>query len=348
MFSQLIRNEIREKAIQIEKLGTLPVEIIDYAMDQKLFKLFVPTELGGKMLDLPDAVRVFQEASAIDGSFGWLVTIGSGGNMFVPNFKEQACEELFNPKEAVIAGSGHANGIAVKTENGYLVTGEWKYCSGANYASMFTANSKLDETDEMITCIFLPDQVEIIKDWDAFGLKGTGSHSIRVENAFIPTERTFDLMHQANEHIGLVHTFPFVQFSQSSFAAVCLGIGQSFFEESNRILTENKEWWSTGEINKYELIKELIKKELQRFNQIEKDFHLTLTALWEIHRQKETLNDAELINFSNVCKEVAATTLDCTNRLFRHFGMEAVMQSSHLNRIWRNLHTASQHTFLIP
>ncbi|WP_438315291.1 acyl-CoA dehydrogenase [Sporosarcina sp. FA9] len=348
MFNESILEDVKAQGALIEKLGTLPDELLQFAYDEKLFKCFVPVELGGKMLELPEAVRVFQEVSALDGSFGWLVAIGSGGNAFVPNFKEQTCIELFSPKEAVIAGSAHSTAIAVKVDGGYRVTGEWRYCSGASYASMFTANSKLEGTEDIVTCIFTPDQVDVIKDWDAFGLKGTGSHTIRVENAFVPIERTFDLMKHANEFGSFVHTFPFVQFSQSSFAAVSLGIGQGFFEEARRILESSKDRWSIGEDNKYEAITAVLDKELLKYHQIETVFYSKLEELWETHKGGNVLKDADLNNFSMVCKEAAETTIGCANHLFRHFGMEAVMESSPLNRIWRNLHTASQHTFLTP
>ncbi|MFD1929290.1 acyl-CoA dehydrogenase family protein [Sporosarcina siberiensis] len=348
MFNESIREEIKAQGAAIEKLGTLPDDLLQFAYEEKLFKCFVPVELGGKMLELPEAVRVFQEASALDGSFGWLVAIGSGGNAFVPNFKEETCRELFSPKEAVIAGSAHSTAIAVKENGGYRVTGEWRYCSGAPYASMFTANSKLEGTEEIVTCIFTPDQVDVIQDWDAFGLKGTGSHTIRVENAFVPIVRTFDLMKNANEFGDIVHTFPFVQFGQSSFTAVSLGIGQGFFEEARRILEANKEQWSKDGNDKYEAITSILDEELVTYDQIEGVFYSTLQEIWQTHKDGEMLEEADLNNFSKVCKEAADTTIGCANRLFRHFGMEAVMESSDLNRIWRNLHTASQHTFLTP
>lgn len=348
MFNESIREKIKSQAALIEEKRTLPDELLEIAYDEKLFKLFVPTYLGGRMLELPEAIRLFQEASAIEGSFGWLVTIGSGGNMFVPHFKEETCQQLFSPKEAVIAGSGHPTAIARKTEGGYYVSGEWKYCSGAPYASMFTANSKLENTEEIITCIFKPSQVNILEDWDAFGLKGTGSHSIQVENVFVPDERTFDLAKQANDFGEFVHTFPFVQFSQATFSGVCLGLGQSFFEEASHLIQLKKERWLNFDTSKYDKVNRLLNEELNQFKQKEREFYTALDLLWTKHTNKEILNEEELQNFSNQCKELAVVTIESSNELIRHFGMEAVMETSQLNRIWRNLYTASQHTFLAP
>ncbi|MHA6259122.1 acyl-CoA dehydrogenase family protein [Sporosarcina sp. CAU 1771] len=346
MFDESIRELIKNQGALIESQGELPEEILQFAYDEKLFKCFLSKELGGLDLELPDAVRVFEEASEMDGSFGWLVAIGSGGNMFAPNFKKSTCLELFTVEEALIAGSAHSTANAVKEDGGYRVTGEWRYCSGASHASMFTANSKVEGTDEIVTCIFILAQVEVIKDWDAFGLKGTGSHTIRVENAFVPMDRIFDLTKHENEFSSLVHTFPFVQFGQSSFTAVSLGIGQSFFEEVKVILESNEESWSKGD--KFEVVTAIVNEKLLDFTQIKDAFYSALEELWEAHTDGKPLDELHLNNFSKVCKEAAEVTIDSTNQVIRHFGMEAVMESSRLNRIWRNLYTASQHTFLTP
>lgn len=137
--------QIKERGLEFEQLRKLPQDVLDYIYEQKLFKLFTSKELGGKDLDLVAGVKVFQQMSALDGNFGWLITIGTGGNAFIPTFSPNVCEKIFMPKEAVIAGSGYPTGIAVKEAGGYVVTGQWKYCSGSNYASTFTMNCFIEE-----------------------------------------------------------------------------------------------------------------------------------------------------------------------------------------------------------
>ena len=122
----------------MENTGELSSEILDIIYNNGLFKLFVPKELGGKMLSLPEGLKVFEEASRINGSFGWLVTIGTGGGFFVPYYPINGMrQQLFSDKKAVIAGSGTASGIAKKVDGGYRVTGKWKYCSGSVHVNDF-------------------------------------------------------------------------------------------------------------------------------------------------------------------------------------------------------------------
>ena len=340
--------KIRDMAEHIEKTGILPQNLLQLAFDEKLFKLFMPIELGGRMLELPKAIRIFQEVSSVDGSFGWLVTIGSGGNMFVPNIDPQHGLELFSPAEAVIAGSGYPSGKAYKNSDGYRVTGEWKYCSGASYATIFTMNSIVIEdgktTDEVISLIMVPKQVQVIEDWDAFGLRGTGSHTIKVEDEFVPFTRTFSISKQKNNLGGLVHTFPFVQFSQSSFTAVCLGIGQNFLQEARKIADQKKE----NGMENYGTLSILIEKQVRQFKDAEQQFHTLLDKLWKVHVKEIELLDTDLERFTQVCKDSVETTFNCANSLARYLGMDMVRESTTLNRIWRDLYTAGQHVFLTP
>lgn len=348
MLSEDLSKIIRSASSQIEQEGTLPDDLMQVADEEKFFKLFIPEELGGRDLSLPEAARVFQDTSFEDGSFGWLTTIGSGGNLFLENMTEGQAKELFTPADAVIAGSGHATGEAHAGSHGYRVSGEWRYCSGAPYASMFTANTIIwrdgEETEEMRACIFMPDQVEIVEDWNAFGLKGTGSHTIRVKEAFVPFDRTFSVVEKQNSLGSPVHSFPFVQFSQVSFASVCLGLGARFLEEAHTLAERAKSQWTA---EKSATTVRLLDEQQTRFNEAVQLFHTAVERRWDMHLNGR-LDDHELKQLSAVCMETTDIAVDCAVQLFRRLGMAAVLEDSPVNRAFRDLWTAGQHGFLTP
>ncbi|MBA4535991.1 acyl-CoA dehydrogenase [Bacillus aquiflavi] len=352
MFTQLEIATIKNKAHQIEKAGTLPADILQLIYEKKLFKLFLPAELGGKQLELLEALKVFQKSAAIDGNFGWLVTIGSGGNIFSPYIEENVCEILFRPKTAVIAGSGYPTGRAIKTDNGYNVSGQWKYCSGANYATVFTANCFVEVdgvlTDKIISCILMPEHVQVVQDWDAYGLKATGSHTIKVNNVSISKNFTFSLFEQKSDYAGIVNSFPFLSFSEASFTAICLGIGEDFYREAREVIERKKVESLKNDSDRYELMVNIIEEKFTAFKQAEKQFYSMVSKTWGKHQQGEVLSERNLQQFTAVCKNSVSNIIDSVNALIRYFGMEAVKESAPLNRIWRNLYTAGQHIFLTP
>ncbi|MCW1927324.1 acyl-CoA dehydrogenase family protein [Bhargavaea beijingensis] len=334
---------IRAHSEEMDRTRAVPQNLLDYLIEEKLFKLFVPEQLGGRMLGLPEALSVFRHVSHSDGNAGWLTTIGSGGGMFVPNMTEDTAHELFSPASAVIAGSGFPAGTAVPAEGGYRVSGEWKYCSGAPYASMFTANCTIEGTDTIRSMTLMPDQVEVLGDWNAFGLRATGSHSIRVTDAFVPENRTFSIFEPQNTLAGPVHSFPFVPFSVASFTSVCLGIADHFYEEA-RSLGEKK--WPGADRQAF-VLGELEQHEREHGKQAG-SFETAVRNAWTRHLAGEEMTAEEEQHLIRTAKTAAGTARSGVQSAIRHFGMDAVMEQSPLNRIWRDLSTAAQHTFLLP
>lgn len=341
---------IKERGQGIEQLGQLPIDILEAIYEQKLFKLFTPKELGGKDLNLLEGMKVFQQMSALDGNLGWLVTIGTGGNAFIPTFNQEICKKIFSPRNAVIAGSGYPTGTAVQMEGGYRVSGQWKYCSGADYATTFTMNCFVKHegirADQIISCSVEREHVEILHDWRAMGLKATASHTISIQNAWVPQEATFQLGAIHNNYGSFVHSFPFGTFAEASFLSVCLGITENFLEQTSIMIKQKSNDPSRAE--RMGTLQSLLMQQQKNFKQLEEQFYAILTQYWERHKAGHDLTDVELQQFSQMSKDSATSCVDIANSFIRNLGMEAITETSSINRIWRNLYTAAQHGFLTP
>lgn len=341
---------IKDRGLEIEELGRLPKDIVELIYEQQLFKLFTAKELGGKDLELLEGIKVFQQMSALDGNFGWLVTIGTGGNAFIPTLTKEVGEKIFSPRNAVIAGSGYPSGIAVKVVGGYRVTGQWKYCSGADYATTFTMNCFVEDegirTDKIISCSVNCDQVEVLNDWRAMGLKATASHTIRVQDVWVPEEETFQLGIIKNKYGSAVHSFPFGAFAEASFVSVCLGITENFLEEASVLVKQMK--YDPSSTERMGAIQFLLMQQQKNFKQLEERYYLMLNEYWKKHKEGHELTEEALQQFSRISKDTAAACVDIANSLIRRLGMDAITETSSINRIWRNLYTAAQHSFLTP
>src|SRR5215212_3974820 len=123
-----------------EQSKALPAEQLALLHRHRLFKLFVPESLGGGQKSLPEALGIIEDCALLDGNIGWLVNIGSGGGYFAGCYSKEVAQQLFSPSNAVLAGSGYP-GKARKVDDGYAVSGSWNYCSGAGYATFFTASA---------------------------------------------------------------------------------------------------------------------------------------------------------------------------------------------------------------
>ncbi|GEL76743.1 hypothetical protein [Tenuibacillus multivorans] len=348
MFSQKDIQLIRSQSREIESSGELTREILELIYEKKLFKLFVPNELNGNMTPFPEAIKIFEDAAYIDGSFGWLVQIGSGAGFFVTTMNPKVAKDIFSKRDIYIAGSDRPSGTARKVDGGYIVNGEWKFASGSKNATIFTANCQIEVDGEIVgmakAFTFTAEQVEIIEDWEAFGLKGTNSHTFRVQDVFVPEEYTFDVMKPHFHYDDPVYHYPFLPFSVANIASTTIGIAKHFFEEARAYAGKKKETWDP---NRYETVIEKIKQSEQPYIKDVQAFYQSIEQSWDTHLNGETVTDDQLIDIMTKSQEVAHSAVSGAQVIFRYLGMDAIMESTELNRIYRDLHTASQHKLLV-
>lgn len=348
MFDDKTIQLIRSQVVQMEKLGQLTPEVLEIIYEKRLFKLFIPDELNGRMTSFPEAIQLFEDAAWIDGSFGWLVQIGSGAGFFVTTMKEKLAAEVFTKQDVYIAGSDRPNGIAKKVDGGYIVTGSWPFCSGSMHATIFTANCILETDDDRNGTIqafaFTPEQVKIEQDWHAFGLKATNSYTIHVKDAFISEERVFDAYHPHFYYDDPVFHYPFVPFAEANIAATTIGIARHFFDEARAFaLTKKKNWGSA----RYTFVTNKIEEMEPPFNAAVRAFHQAVEQSWMTHVSRKECSEEELQAISKQSKVAAQHAVHGAQMLFRYLGMDAIMENTNINRIYRDLHTASQHKLLV-
>lgn len=346
-------NIIRERAKHMEAEGTVDSEVLAKLVERKLFKLFVPKQLGGLMATLPEAVEQFEESAWLDGSIGWTVTIGAGGGFFVPFLPPQTAMELFTPADAVIAGSGMPSGTAKAVEGGYIVSGTWRYCSGSRHATFFTANAVIDDghaTPDSPTIkafAMLPEQVRIVPDWNAFGLKATDSHSIEVAEAFVPNDRCFSLLQPYETYKHAIYEYPFAAFAAVSFAAVTLGIGRHFLDEAEQLLEQNRISWDESKPGRTAFMDVLISEGRCAYMEANRSYRFHVERSWQELMEQGAVSE-ELANECILQSKSAAQAMrQMADSILPYLGMGAIMQHSTINQIWRDLHTACQHSSLI-
>lgn len=344
---------IRERSEEADREKSLPSHWIDFIVKQQLFKLYVPKSLNGNMTTLPAAIRLIEDASWIDGNFGWSIMIGSGGGFFAPFFDSETAVRVYSPQEAVIAGSGTPSGVAKRVPGGYIVSGQWKYCSGASYASVFTANCRVIENENNSNELtfrafaFRSHQVQITKDWNSFGLRATESHSFSVKDLFVPDDMTFDILSE-KKFSDPIYRYPFLQFAQLTTVSVTVGLGRRLLEEVKKWFVQNQENWETTNRDKFFFVMERLRKSQATFDEAILHYHHALDSSWSVIAENGSLSDEEWMHVTKVCKHVARVALQCAERLFPYTGIPALMETSVINRTWRDLQTAAHHSLLTP
>ncbi|MFZ6053277.1 acyl-CoA dehydrogenase family protein [Halocola ammonii] len=350
-FSEEEIQQIQEDASKAEATGQLKRDQLAVIYDHGLYKVLLPNEVGGKNLSLPEAADVFRKSSYVDGSFGWAVTIGAGGNFFFDFMEPKVAKEVFSSKEALIAGSGIPLGLATPEKDGFRITGKWKYCSGSPQASAFTFNCFVtdengEKTDQVKSFVLRPDQIEIEKDWNALGLKATASHTVKVNNAFVTSDRMFDISQPQVNSGSLFFKYPFLEFARVSFAAVVLGLGEAFIEKAQQLAEESKSNWQQPFPDRFPKVKRMLNEQDNEMKFLRKAFFERVEKSWEELEQEGAVSDKLAKSVSEQCFETVNQVQQRTAKIFPWLGMSVLFPENEINRIWRDLQTAGQHILL--
>ena len=152
--SQLLQPEwteiIRSEATTAERTGLLQPKQLQLIYQQQWFKLLVPEVYSGYQKSLPEMVQLEESLAWADGSFGWVVTLCSGAGWFAGFMPVKEASAIFENPKVCLAGSGASNGTATISGNGFVLNGSWKYASGAQHATHFTANCVVKEAQETV------------------------------------------------------------------------------------------------------------------------------------------------------------------------------------------------------
>lgn len=332
---------IRSKALEAEQLGRLHKDQLDCIYKNKWFKIFVPVQYGGLGLTLPEVVRIEEALAWVDGSTAWVVTLCSGAGWFIGFVNEKIAEEFFREDSICIAGSGAPTGFAEEMGEGYQVTGEWKYASGSLDATAFTFTCKVKHNDEIVmnhdgtpqiaTFIVHATKVKIHHTWNSMGMVATGSHSFSIVKLVIPKEQCFVIDPIYSVIKNTVYQYPFLQLAETTLTANISGMAIRFLELAEHLIAKDKQ-------------NQIVDTRAQ-LNLLRRDFFTTIEDSWEALVNGEIPSQL-LSSVSKASLELVGQARKIVNHLHPYCGLAATSSGSEINRVWRNFHTATQHSLL--
>ncbi len=338
---------LRDNAFEAENTGSLHEDQLNEIYRQKWFKMFMPKSMGGLEFSLAEVLRTEEALASADGSTAWVVTLCSGAGWFVGFLDPSLSEEIASTPKACIAGSGAPTGTATVTRNGYTIQGEWKYASGAFYATMLTANCVIvkdggpalndDGTPLVRAFVFRRSEVEIEKTWSSMGMVATGSHAFKVQKLHVPHTRCFEI-NAAKARIPLaIYQYPFVQLAETTLAVNYSGLAHRFIELCGDIFEVRSQ-------SQKNIPHNLHSDAAHTLLRARTDFYEAVDISWSHCSRMTQIPDLVLRKVSDTSHALYKTSLALVSNLYPFAGMAAADPRTELNRVWRNLFTASQHT----
>jgi len=326
------------KQQNLKPQGKLSRQALEKHYQTKLFKMFLAKNHNGLALNLDKGAKWIENASFLDGNWGWLLGIGVGGAYFADYCTEEIAQKYFTPKEALVAGSGKPCNQATPAARGYVISGSWKYCSGSEQASIFTAVTIQEGKPK---ALIIPTHLANIKrDWNAIGLPLTCSHSFEVKEVLIPENHFFDLSKTPRGNDYSFSSYPFLSFAMACFSPVITGITKSLLEDISLFVRQKQVAWKTYQPKRYGLISLKIEEMDTHIKSFSSQFYHQLNKSWKNHLQQQPTLDDDVINTG---QRLADYCYEESFKLIPLLGMLAIENNTNIQKQFTDLQTAYQH-----
>ena len=223
--------ELRKLSAGSEAARRMTPEIETLLHESGLFRFMQPKRFGGMELPFVAYLDLPEMLGRADASIGWNFANLSVHHWMLALYDPKAQEEVWgdNPDALIASGIAYPQGKARKVEGGVVLSGLWNFSSSVEPSGWNMLACIVRDGEKVIDhrmCLLPASDYEILPDWDTMGMRGTGSHSVKVNEVFVPEHRALS-MYTARGGPTFpgykLHTNALYQVPLSSLGTHCLG-----------------------------------------------------------------------------------------------------------------------------
>ena len=345
---------IREHADEAERQRHLPAPVAEAFAREGLYRLAGTLDIHGADADPMTQIGVIEAVSRIDGSAGWNLMIGiETFGLIGPGFKGR-CPELISDPATIMASSTAAVGRAQRDGEGWRVSGQWQFVSGIHNAHLFGATVRLydDDGDEPIDegnryAVVPAGEFEIVDTWHVGGLRGSGSHDVRLANVFVPDSRIIAPI-GGNAASTPQLRLPLGNRLAYNKAAVALGIARAGVDAFVELATNKQPRFTRRPLRDRPFAQRAIALAEARLIGCRAALMELSTASWQTVTAGDEVSAHDRAVFQLVASDAARAAVQVVETLCEAAGTSANQLGEPLERIARDVRVVRQHATVAP
>ena len=182
--------DLRRWSVESRAAGDLSCPLVGALRSHGLFRLAQPTSVGGWELDPIAQIGIVEVLSSIDAAIGWAVCIGADTGFYASRLRDPTA--LTRDIDAITAGYNTPSGSAARSSGGYILNGRWPTATMIAHADVAVAGFSDPASGAELVAVLAQTQFMAQRDWQSFGMQGTGTHSYDIHDEFVPDQLVFD------------------------------------------------------------------------------------------------------------------------------------------------------------
>lgn len=337
--------EVAERKGEFTALGHVPRDMVERFKAVGIYRAGTPRCFGGDAMAPADFLRIVVRIAAVDGSAAWVASFGSA-NTYLAALPQATQAHIYaDGPDQVFAGALYPPQPAVRGDDGWRVSGQWKFASGCKGASWLGVGIGGGPGVKPLAAILPAAQVEIVENWNVVGLEGTGSHDLRVDDQFVADDWTFARGSAAVIDEPL-YRYPAVCYQAQVHAAVNLGLAEAALAIVNDMSAGKVTTTGAPRVADRAYFRIELAKAEAAYRSARAWFFEAAEAVYAsiVAGAPVTPEQVGLLKLS--ATQAAQVSADVVRDAYRLGGMASIYSTHPLQRIVRDSMVVTQHAFL--
>ena len=341
---------VAEHRGEFDSNGRLPDDLFEQLATLGLFRLLLPSSVGGPGLSALEFMDVVEAASALDGTIGWLVGNGGGMARVGAYLPAESVREIFDDPLAFVVSSTGAVGRAVRVAGGYSVSGRWPFGSGSPHGTWFSPICAVEQNGQAtgeVIFVYAPRKDVVLHDnWRVSGLCATGSVDFELGEVFIP-DRFAHVFQPEPTQPGTLYRLPTRSIFTWTVATVPLGIAAGAIDDFATTAGSAKRRGDSVPLAERDLNQSQLGQVLARTAASRAYLRHTMGTMLDGIEAGIGL-EASRVDFRLACTFASQSALWAINLVTEMAGAVAILRSSPLERRERDARAAAKHIAMSP
>jgi 3-hydroxy-9,10-secoandrosta-1,3,5(10)-triene-9,17-dione monooxygenase len=347
--------KVRAKACTAAR--NVPAETIAEMKEAGFFRILQPANFGGYEMH-PNAFFEVQKVLA-EGcmSTGWMYGVIGCHPYEMALFHEKAQQEVWGDDPDMLVSSTYQPvGKVTHVEGGFRLSGRWGFSTGSVHSGWVLLGAfcppKDDETPAEMRTFLLPRSDYTIDEdaWHTFGLQGTGSHDIIVDDVFVPeyrTHRSIDgfLCKNPGQEVntGPLYRLPWAQVFVRSVSTAAFGGAQAAINAAMAIM-QDRVSTNTGKASKQDpILHAALARAIAEKQEMETTLRLTFDDLMAHAERGEDIPMEKRAFYTYQSATVVRRLASLIDDVVQLFGGRAIYMTSDIIQPWLDLHAGRAH-----
>ncbi len=348
--------QARAEAELTEAEGRLSAGLVQALRDSGVFRMWVPTELGGSGVDPLTAIGAVEALATADASAGWCAMIGLTSGALAGLLPEAGARAVYEPGPDVIVGGTLApSGTAAVTGDGYVVNGRWAFASGSVHSDWLFGGCVLIKDEQPLLradgrpemrMLFMPTSaLEIVDNWDVMGLRGTASNDFTASELFVPEHLALALDTPPWPG-GPLWRIPPLTLVFPPMAAVPLGIARAAITELVALAAEKVPYRSNRRLAERDTAQSMVARAEAAVRSARAFLFEAVRHIWDTVQREEpvSLQQRAVARLAGV--NAAHAAADAVDLCYQAGGATSIQSGNLLQRAFRDVHVATQSVVL--